>query len=754
MTQLFESKSVLAKCLAEENIHVEHRKVQTAYFDLNSRSIILPIWKEMDGILYDLLMGHEVGHALYTPKQGWHDAVIDNKGLKSYLNVCEDARIERKIKDRYPGLRRSFSLAYKELHNRDFFGLNGLNVSTMRLIDRINIFFKLGAHVRVPFTPDEMKFVDRLNVAESWDDVELIARELYNKALEDKKNEPENYEDNLEDFSDEMNPDNNFEDEDYDDGDDYEDGNESDEFDESTKSGSDSLEEDKEDSSSDAEENETEQNQDDKKPSRKINKNPESGNEQDVSSITDNAQRKNEENLVDNSNGQIYILNVPEYNKNCIIPHNKVHDKIRSQIKLMSDHYSADFVAFVAQNPERYTNFIKRSNPVINYMIKEFEMRKNATQLSRAKNAKSGKINPKKLARFSLDRDIFQRVMSVPQGQNHGMVLFIDLSGSMQDILSPTFEQAILLTMFCKKTNIPFEVYGFSDHYNVQSFGTREPYFTQKANDLSVFDPNFHLKQYLSSSMSSSAYREAVQNMLYVGAAYASHYHRDCVPPSEQLYGTPLDESIIASINIVSEFKKLYKLDLVNSIFLTDGCGGVSSNYVTAHPTSQFALCNNWFHPHVDTVFIQHPDSKVRVRMEKRTKNKNDDDMFMSSRALIEIAQRVTGAKYTGYLIASKTQIVHSVMPYEFNYINYVVTKEQRKSILNKLNDDGFISSKHHGFSEYFFVPNNNLKIEDHKLEVIDGAKKGQIARAFAKSLNSRGLQRMFLNKFVQNIAV
>jgi len=750
MTQLFESKSVLAKCLAEENIHIEHRKVQTAYFDLNSRSIILPIWKEMDGILYDLLMGHEVGHALYTPKQGWHDAVVDNKGLKSYLNVCEDARIERKMKDRYPGLRRSFSLAYKELHNRDFFSLNGLDVSTMRLIDRINIFFKLGAHVRVPFTPEEMKFVDRLNAAESWDDVELIARELYNKALEDKKNEPENYEDNLEDFSDEMNSDNNFEDEDYDDGDDYEDGNESDEFDESTKSGSDSLEEDKEDSPSDAEENETEQNQDDKKPSRKINKNPESGNEQDVSSITDNAQRKNEENLIDNSNGNIYILNVPVYNNNCIIPHNKVHYKIRQHMNMLSvDFFKDDRI--IKNNPERYTSFIKRSNPVINYMIKEFEMRKNASQLSRARVAKSGKINPKKLARFNLDRDIFQRVMSVPQGQNHGLVLFIDLSGSMSDIVQETFEQSILLTMFCKKTNIPFEVYGFSDHFAVNDFGYRDAHYTKKINDLSVFNDTFHLKQYLSSSMSSSVYREAVHNMLYVGAAYKSYYGRECVPSTEQLYGTPLDETVVASINVVSEFKKLYKLDIVNSIFLTDGVGGVSSSYIV---NSEYGLRDNWINAERDTIFIQHPENKIRVRMEKRTKNKHDNDNFISTRALIEIAQFVTGAKYTGYLIGNKSQLINSVLPYEFNFINYTVHKQQRKSLVDKLNNDGFITSKNHGFSEYFFVQNNNLNVQEQKIEVVEGAKKGQIARAFAKSLNSRGLQRMFLNKFVQNIAV
>ena len=76
---LVDSKSLLARLLVEENITVEHRKVSTAYFDVKNRVLVCPILKDMPTELYDLLMGHEVGHALYTPAQGWHDSI---KGTK------------------------------------------------------------------------------------------------------------------------------------------------------------------------------------------------------------------------------------------------------------------------------------------------------------------------------------------------------------------------------------------------------------------------------------------------------------------------------------------------------------------------------------------------------------------------------------------------------------------------------------------------------------------------------------------------
>ena len=102
-----EQKSQLAKLMATENLSIQHQKIQTAKFDPVNRILYLPIWKDMSGAMYDLLGGHEVGHALYTPADGWHDAAVDttkHKNYKSFLNVVEDARIEKKVIRKYPGL--------------------------------------------------------------------------------------------------------------------------------------------------------------------------------------------------------------------------------------------------------------------------------------------------------------------------------------------------------------------------------------------------------------------------------------------------------------------------------------------------------------------------------------------------------------------------------------------------------------------------------------------------------------------------
>ena len=133
---LVESKSNLARLMATENLMVEQKHVQTAYFDLKNRVLVVPI---LDGNLspelYDLLLGHEVGHALETPEEGWHNSVINLKVNRSFLNVCEDVRIEKKIKRKFPGIRVSFVKGYRELMERDFFGVKDKDLNELNFID-------------------------------------------------------------------------------------------------------------------------------------------------------------------------------------------------------------------------------------------------------------------------------------------------------------------------------------------------------------------------------------------------------------------------------------------------------------------------------------------------------------------------------------------------------------------------------------------------------------------------------------------
>ena len=62
-----EIKSQLAKLLATEDLVVEHKQVETASFNVETRVLVLPLWEKASNSVYDMLVGHEVGHALFTP---------------------------------------------------------------------------------------------------------------------------------------------------------------------------------------------------------------------------------------------------------------------------------------------------------------------------------------------------------------------------------------------------------------------------------------------------------------------------------------------------------------------------------------------------------------------------------------------------------------------------------------------------------------------------------------------------------------
>ena len=157
--QLLDSKALLAKLMATENLTIEQKKVPTAAFDVKNRVLVVPtLDKNISGQLYDLFMGHEVGHALYTPLEGVEKAIGD-KINRSVLNVVEDVRIERKIKNKYPGLRNSFVKGYAELHARDFFNISNRDLNKCNLADKINLHSKIGSVLGIKFDATELLFI-------------------------------------------------------------------------------------------------------------------------------------------------------------------------------------------------------------------------------------------------------------------------------------------------------------------------------------------------------------------------------------------------------------------------------------------------------------------------------------------------------------------------------------------------------------------------------------------------------------------
>ena len=236
----------------------------------------------------------------------------------------------------------------------------------------------------------------------------------------------------------------------------------------------------------------------------------------------------------------------------------------------------------------------------------------------------------------------------------------------------------------------------------------------------------------------------------------ARGYH-DFLPETMNLSGTPLDEALIASIDIVDNFKTKYRLDNVNCIFLTDGEGGFSQHYVynVTHDEDGRSYPDHRYMPAKASVYLQHKKTKFRVKCKDLTgKNNWDTDTFRTSRAIIELAKQVTGAKYTGYYIGERRSILSKIEQYENQAADYRGREEARKEKSKTLKEDGFASSTKFGFDEYFMVLPENLKIDENKLDSeLEGKSKGVIGRAFIKNMKGRGLQRMFLNRFMENIA-
>ena len=179
-----EIKSQLAKLLATEDLIVEHKHVETAQFDVHTRVLTLPEWEKASNTVYDMLVGHEVGHALFTPDEDWF---LELKIPQQFVNIVEDARVEKLMKRKYPGLAKSFYNGYNELNSRDFFEINDEDLTTFNLADRANLYFKVGNFLPMVFSLAEKQIISVIEKSETFDDTLNAAQILYDYCADQQK---------------------------------------------------------------------------------------------------------------------------------------------------------------------------------------------------------------------------------------------------------------------------------------------------------------------------------------------------------------------------------------------------------------------------------------------------------------------------------------------------------------------------------------------------------------------------------------
>jgi len=751
-TNLQNSKSLLAKLLAAENITVSHQKTKTAYFDLKTRTLVCPVWKDMDGHLYDLLMGHEVGHALNTPQAGWHSAIHDENGaplgkFKDFLNVIEDARIEKQVKRKFPGLSKSFAEAYKGLYERDFFGVKNIDVNKLNLIDRINLRYKMGAHLPVAFNDDERAFLVDIDNAETWDQVVDVARRVY-AYCKQQKEEQKSQINNMDDLKEEIQQQREQEQSEFQD---FNDEEESDE-DSNDSDDSDDLDEESDGSDSedsDASEEETDdEDESESETGREGAQDSTEESDDEPQSVTDRNFRQREQELI-NQTGEVHMIELPEANLSKIILQNHVvmndlEKWMREQIADPHRPYGYNKVSYDVVAAKCVRKFNANNKKFIMHILKEFEMRKKAADYARVQTAKTGELNMNALHNYKFTSDLFKKISVVPKGKNHGMIMYVDMSGSMCDILRNTIEQCLVLVSFCRLAKIPFDVYGFSNDW-YQSSGPQvsgpEKFTISEANENGVgrIDSHgFHLKHLIGSTLSPTDYRRSFANLCIVANEYYRGYHSAGAQDDNDhggfyynwegagfgLNGTPFQQTLLASRDMINKFRAKHKLDIVNVIYLTDGEG-------------QDGLLMPWTRNGV--CYLVDKKTKKKIRVETNVQA-----------ALTQLVREVTGCKHLGFFLATKNDVTRICRDMEWSkQIDYQQSRELKK----KFREEKFFAIQNLGYDQYFYIQSANGAIAEEKMEINSGMTKNKMANEFSKSVNSKKSSRALVTQFAEEIS-
>ena len=746
-----EQKSNLAKLLATENINVIHQKVQTAYFIPKARTLCLPMWEDMSNDLYDLLVGHEVGHALYTPTD--ESEFTKHKIPHSYFNVVEDIRIDKKMKIKYPGLRKSYFNGYNELVEKDFFLTKDKDVNGLRFIDRLNIFSKSGSSAQIEFNDIEQEFITRSDKLNTWADVVKLTKDIFEYSGTEKYDEEQEQE-----MKSELGQDGQGDQQEQSE---QEEGNgdsdEQQEQNQKTTSSSESDNDKQEDEQQSSAGSDSKEDKEEEKQKGSASSGSEGGYKVgNNEALTDHASEQNKKDIakVGKDIRENIYLSLPKC-KDAVVP----YDLIAAKIETQNSSYP------MSKRLEEFKTFKREQMRTVNYMVKEFEMKKAADSYVRTRTARTGMINTNALHSYKYNDDIFARINIEPGAKNHGMVMIVDWSGSMGDKLYDTLVQTMNLVMFCKAVNIPFEVYAFSDtnkssfiNEGDNVFRSRQayshyPYQLDKEGLLVLEDVS--LLQFVTSDMKTVKYNEAMANLYQIALVYQHSYtHRRFNNPDYDPYapmfhephclrlgGTPLDSAIYQSINVVNKFKAKHKVQKMNTIFLTDGSGHTMGKATLKKDNGEMGFMDTYMYD------INVKDGTYSFTYGKNTK-KFRSHFHAYHRQFLSYFKHKTGSTVIGYYVAGKALKYWDVGTFATTDGYDTFEKARAEMRKNKV-----VTMTDIGYDELFITTKTNMKVDDTEMTITSDMTAGKMKQQFSKNFKQKKMSRVLLNKFVERVA-
>ena len=812
------STDALARLLATENIRVEHQPVPTAMFDTASRTLVLPVWKGMSQDLYDMLVGHEVGHALWTPAC---DATVmgalkriraagapTDAWAKSILNIVEDARIERLIKEKFPGLRRNFTIAYRELIARDIFGLAEVNgdPNAKGFVDRFNLYHKCGALglMQVAFDRQEQPLVDRGQRIASFEDAVVLCEDICAMLREEgDSNEPQNGDNGKGkpgQGQGESQPQSDRGAESQ-----SEQGDADAQDDGAAVNGQDDGQSQEQGKPQNSNAPQGEQGGDSKadgKPEGKPQDKPEGKSKQagdtgdtdtgkgrdakDGAGIgesisTDDKMTNGLGKMADTKNGGYYH----QYGEAPAFDMDRLLVRAEDVIALWRDQFAKE-PASLPLIDSLYDAWKRDNLPTVMNMVKRFEQRKAADDAKRTMTAKSGRIDTSRLAYYKVSEDLFLSMTTTTDGKSHGLVMLVDWSGSMSGVLGSVVSQVLCLVEFCRKAGVPYEVYAFSDCVTGWKAGEKVQfddydgrYTVCKAEDGRLNPGGFRMVQFLRSGMSRADHADAVRGMVSVMALhgyapfntvihtkwqtmnpgnqyYYSHHDgiralapKFAAPAALSLNGTPLNEGLLASADLIEAFRKRTGAQIVNLAVLTDG---EATRSVSVH---KGALARAGYKR--DTAgWDRYPavvlrwGTKQYPFMETNPKGGRFGRQCETD-AIIRYLRDRTGARVYGFYLMGDKTAARTIKGHAFQF----PTPQAQLAAVEQLDSEGSCIVPHPAYDEYYLVGIAERTEDENFMDRLDpnALSARKIASSFAKGMTNRSTSRTIMVRFTDCFA-
>jgi hypothetical protein len=594
------------------------------------------------------------------------------------------------MKRRYPGIRKTFLAGYKELNDRDFFGVKARDLNDLLLIDKINLYFKAGYDCGVSFTKKEKQYVDRAEKTETIEDVIQLAKELFEytkeelSKAEEKQKEQMEEEQMLDDLLKDMLKD--------------EDGN--------------------------ADDNEEDMDGDGAEVTESIkNHMPDHSEEEQLVSKTESAYQKNIQALADtNTISKYWVTGKVQFDP--LVQHTDLRKYIKKQVEI--NHAYTKAYDVTEEKLTKLENLKTNSARVVSYLTKEFEMKKAATAYKRATVAKSGQLDMRKIYSYQLKDDLFKRVTTVKNGKNHGMVFLLDWSGSMSSVIDQTIDQVVNLAMFCRRAQIPFSVLSFSTSYKSGNYPFG--YEGAQGND-NELNPNgrFTLLEFFNHKMNNTDFNSMIYNL---------KMFRD----SLSMGSTPLNESLIyLNDTFIPEFKQKHNVEKLTFITLTDGAGDSVGPYGGRH------YLRDELNGKTINNYITNPVTKKSYVISPY----ESASLTTALLSMIKDNHKTTNIGF--FLCNSGWGSVHSAVR---SLTQQDVDMRVVERISKEMKEKGFGSLKAGGRDDTFIVPLQSTRIQDKTLDDIKtSTSAASIAKQFGKVMNKSKTSRILLNKFIDYIA-